>query len=1317
MKACGEGITFTPTDVANHLACQHRTQLERKHLAGELRDVFRTDARLDAMIQRGKEHERTYIDTLRTQGRQVVDLSHSRDPAATLAAMQTGADVIVQAPLGSDTFVGIADVLLRVATPSSLGAHSYEPVDTKLAAETKAGSLLQLLTYCELLHGMQGTVPAQFHVVTPAKAERYRTADYAAYFRAIRDHLSGAATSTPPPATYPEPVAHCDVCAYWQHCDKQRRSDDHPSLIAGSSRSQVRELLRQNLPTLASFASAGTLPAPPERGRREAYDRLAHQAKLQLQARTTGQIPVEHLPIAPGCGFHRLPEPSPCDVFLDFEGDPFVGQHGLEYLTGYGHFDGNRFVYSQLWAFDHAAEKQALISFLDFIRARREAHDDLHVYHFGAYEVAALRRMCSRHDTHGDVLDELLRGERFVDLHRVVKEALRIGVESYGLKDLEKVIGFTRQLDLRIAGEARRDLELSLELKKGAIPGELRRQVAAYNEDDCLATVALRRWLEGQRAEALGRGAVITRPIARPVEAAPAIREREARVVDLRDGLLRDLPPAESRNDEQHAKALLADLVGYFRREMKSAWWEHFRLRELPAEERMDEREMLASLKFVGVDAKQKGDRSLRCRYEFPAQETAIDPGDAVYVVREDDPQQEGVGTGLGSVAEIDLIARQIVIKQGSATGSLRPSAVFRDQVVASDALESALLDFAESVRSHGFSEAGPFAPASRLLLRRPPTGTPESDAPLRRAGESSVEATVRICRALTGGVLPVQGPPGTGKSYTGGHAIAELARTARVGITAVSHKVIDNLLEAVLQATQTAGTPLRLLHKHDEHPPHGIEYEKKGAAALAAISAGTVVGGTAWLWASPTATECLDYLFVDEAGQMSLAQLLAIARCARNLVLLGDPQQLDQPQKGAHPEGADVAALTHLIGRDRQTLGDHQGLFLPDTWRLPPPLCSFTSELYYDGRLRPRPGCERQQLAGTGAIDGAGLFLLECAHTANQASAPEEVAAIETLLRSILRPGATWTNRAGRVAALRPEDVLVIAPYNAQVSALRRALQHIGGTRVGTVDKFQGQEAPVVVYSCTSSSAADAPRGLGFLYDPHRLNVATSRAQAAFVMVASPALFMPDVRSPEQMLQANGMCRFREVAIPLSTPTKRASKAGLGSSTGPATRRNSRRYVLYRDHIGWVITTLEDYELLQGIHRAMCAKTWGEFLDALPEEERDRLLLNYEDLFGPDLLGEAREPSDPEDELLARNSPFHPEQLPGFCDGDYPFWPAEHSSISDSVCREAYKRFGKRESGFIHTFHHLHERQLEEVQAWLETQGYSAERRAKPSE
>lgn len=1127
MKARGEGVSLAPTDVAHHLACQHRTQLERKRLAGELGEVFRPDARLEAMKQRGQEHERTYIDTLRAQGLQVADLSDSRDPAATRAAMHAGVDVIVQAPLGNDTFFGIADVLLRVATPSAFASYSYEPVDTKLAAETKAGSLLQLLTYCELLHGMQGTVPAEFHVVTPAKPERYRTADYAAYFRVIQDHLRSAVAATPPPATYPEPVPHCDVCAYWQHCDQRRRDDDHLSLIADIRRPHVKELERQGLPTLAAFATAGTLPAAPERGRPETYGRLAHQARLQLQARTTGHVPVDPLPIEPGRGLCRLPAPSPGDVLLDFEGDPFVGQGGLEYLTGYSYqeADGTH-VYKALWALDHPAEKQALETFLDFLAARLRAHPNLHVYHFGAYEQAALRRLCARHDTRGAVLDEFLRGQRFVNLHTLVRESVRIGIEGYGLKELEKVIGYPRQFDLRVAGQARRDLELHLELgRRNQITDTLREQVAAYNRDDCLATAHLRDWLEQQRADRITSGQTIPRPAVGATEPPAEVRANEARIAALREALTRDLPAPEDRNDEQRAKALLGDLVGYFLRERKSAWWETYRLRELPPEEHMDERAMLAGLVHVRTLKRQGRQEHDRYVFRFPVQETGVKDDDNLMCTALEDVHPEGKMTS-GSIDELDLESGEITIALPDHAAHRLPTAMFSKPFIPPDSVENSIVQLGERVRDHGLA-GNQRDPALDLLMRRSPRLRQPS--PMRQPGEDAPAALLRLCRALDGGVLPVQGPPGTGKTYTGATAIAGLvADGKKVGVVAVSHKVIDNLLAAV--SNVKGPKPVRVLHV-DKAPDDRVPRAKNEKAAIADLSRGTVVGGTAYFWVKLQESEKLDYLFVDEAGQMSLAQVLAFARAARNLVLLGDPQQLEQPHKGTHPDGADVAALTHLIGTDRATLAGDQGLFLAETWRLHPSICAFTSELYYDGKLTAVAGCDRQRIDGTGLVDGAGMFLLEVDHAGNQASSSEECDAIARLIRPLLKAGSTWTDRHGDVHPLTPDDVLVIAPYNAQVGALRRALAPLGVTKVGTVDKFQGQEAPIVLYSCTSSSPEDAPRGLAFLYDPHRLNVATSRARCAFVMVASPALFAPEVRTPEQMRWANGMCRFREVA------------------------------------------------------------------------------------------------------------------------------------------------------------------------------------------
>jgi superfamily I DNA and/or RNA helicase len=287
-------------------------------------------------------------------------------------------------------------------------------------------------------------------------------------------------------------------------------------------------------------------------------------------------------------------------------------------------------------------------------------------------------------------------------------------------------------------------------------------------------------------------------------------------------------------------------------------------------------------------------------------------------------------------------------------------------------------------------------------------------------------------------------------------------------------------------------------------------------------------MGGTAWFWSRDELVESLDYLFVDEAGQISLAQALAMARSARNLVLLGDPQQLEQPQRGAHPEGAEVAALVHLLG-GRPTIAEDAGLFLDESWRLHPKICAFTSELFYEGRLGSRPGLEKQALGGDTPFAGSGLFYVPVEHSGNQASSPEEAEAVARIAEGLLSPAVRRTDKDGEVRRLAASDILVVAPYNAQVAAIARLVP--AGVRVGTVDRFQGQEAPVVIYSLTSSSAQEAPRGMDFLYNPNRLNVATSRARAACILVATRRVLEPECRSPEQMRRANALCRYRELA------------------------------------------------------------------------------------------------------------------------------------------------------------------------------------------
>jgi uncharacterized protein len=487
-------------------------------------------------------------------------------------------------------------------------------------------------------------------------------------------------------------------------------------------------------------------------------------------------------------------------------------------------------------------------------------------------------------------------------------------------------------------------------------------------------------------------------------------------------------------------------------------------------------------------------------------------------------------GERVGSVRGISLENYTIDIKKTANTENVHPHAVHVSERVDPGSLATSLMDLATAIDEYGLEHSWPHHASKDLLMKRKPKLVDGNEGAYFLPNEDPVAGAVRIASALDKSVLAIQGPPGSGKTYTGATMIADLVKSGKkIGITAVSHKVIRNLALATIERGNELNVKVSFVHKNSEKsdnlPDEIIEVDKSDKAR-AALNEGKIVCGTAWLWAEPNSREVLDYLFVDEAGQMSLSQVLAGSRAAKNLILLGDPQQLEQPQRGSHPEGSDVAALTYLLD-GHPTMPEGKGLFLGVTRRLHPTICRFTSEIFYEGRLTSLPNLEKQVISGGTPFDGAGLFYVPVDHRGNQNKSSEEVKAVKDIITKLLS-GGQWTNSKGETKALRKEDILIVAPYNAQVAALREKLPEM---RIGTVDKFQGQEAPVVIYSMTASSVEDAPKGMSFLFNPNRLNVATSRAKSVCILVASPKLLEPECNSIDQMRWANALCAFKEMA------------------------------------------------------------------------------------------------------------------------------------------------------------------------------------------
>lgn len=1128
MQISDSKMVFSASDLTGFLACRHLTQLDLKVLDGQLARPYRHDPLLSVISRLGDEHETRYLEELEASGLSVVRIRFPERGEGELvaaaqetrAALLAGHDVVYQATFFDGKWRGHADFLRRVDTPSKLGDYSYEVYDTKLARRAKAAAVLQLCFYADQLTGLQGVEPELLHLVLGDRSvQTFKLRDYSAYYRAVkREFLASIGAS--PLSTYPDPVDHCRICKWAARCNGQRREDRHLSNVAGMRRDQIKKLAPNGITTIDELAAAA--PDRPLDGiSTSAFEKLQDQAAMQVESERLGVAAYKLLPPAgEGLGFQTLPEPAKGDVFFDIESDPYAAESGLEYLFGWiDALDG--FSFTAKWAHDAPHERRMFEDFVDFLIERFEACPNMHVYHYAPYETGAMKRLMSRYGTREDEVDRLLRAGVFVDLYRVVTQALRISEESYSIKRLEQFYGFDRDDDIAEGGSSLVEYERYLQTQDQAILD----RIQIYNEGDCRSLVGLRDWLERLRVEAEAKWGALNRPPllngALPNESEEEREEVRALIEALRSGLPED-PIGYS--DEDRARLLIADLLGWHRREEKSDWWAYYDRQAHTASELLDDREVLAVLTFEEIDGAVA--RSDLYRYSFLDQESKIDEGDKVHDVH--------TGKSAGTVWKVDYAERKVWLKRGRGWTGSHPDTIGPGQPVRSRTMQLALQELAGAVIEVGPVGAGRFTAARQLLLRSAPaiSGHGPSD-PMISVGELPKDAACRLVHSLQNSYLPIQGPPGTGKTYTGARMITSLLSAGKkVGITANSHKVISNLLDAVCEGAVQDGVKVKALQKCDQgegSPNSMVECTSDNATFEAGVveSEYQLCAGTAWAISRPALQEQLDVLFIDEAGQFSLANTLAVATSALNVVLLGDPQQLNQPTKGIHPEGADTSALGHVLN-DQDTISPEQGLFLEGTYRMHPQVTAYISDAFYEGRVSSQAGCELQVVDGD---LGPGIHLVEVPHEGNRIFASEEIATIDTMVRGLL--GSEWTDAFGGRRKLSPNDLLVVAPFNAQVARLRNRLP--SGVPVGTVDKFQGQEGVVTFYSLTTSTPEDIPRNFEFLYSRNRLNVAVSRARSLAVVVCSPAMLLPMCEKPEHMRLANALCLLGEHSISTS--------------------------------------------------------------------------------------------------------------------------------------------------------------------------------------
>ena len=1146
MQLLDDGFVYSATDLNNYLECGHLVALERR-VASDGLERPEKRAAVDLIAQKGLDHEKAYLETLRarfpggvveidasTRDRAAID----RAVAATIAAMASGAPVIYQGTFFDGQFLGKSDFLLRVERPSALWHWSYEVVDTKLALKDKPYFIIQLENYSEHLARVQGTMPLEMHVVLGnGRRATHRVDDYAAYYRHLKASFLQHGISDD---RYPYPCSHCDVCGWTDICARKRVADDHLSLVAGMRRTQADALAENGTPTLAALGSATA--ARPAGMPAETFERLRRQASLQLRGRIERANLYELLDQLPSTGFGLLPPPAAGDVYFDMEGDPLyeIGT-GLEYLFGFFTLDAEG-TFVPFWGTDRAAEKIAFERAVDFIVQRRAQFPDMHVYHYAPYEKTALRKLSQRHGTREKEIDDILRGEILVDLYAVVRQSVMISQSSYSIKKLEAYYGLERTSDVKRGDDSVLQFEAWLERRDDAILDD----IATYNADDCRSTYLLHEWLLARRGEYAAEHPeaelVFRRPRDgkgpchdEPVDTCPkcVVRERERKELEK---LSADQIALAARTGDRSA-VLLSHLMSYHRREDKPVWWALYdRCENVDGLVEFD-REAIGGLSLRTDIEPYKLDRSTVYTYAFPEQ---------LHHLR-DNPFDAATAKLAGTIVGIDEDALTIAVKRTvDANEAARLRALVPGAPIVARVQQAALARLGHAYLTGDFARTHPAA--NDLLAALPPRLRGQTRGQRIQPGVVSVESVLAVVRQLDESYLFLQGPPGTGKTYTGARVITALLREGkRVGVMANSHKAMHNMLHAIeahARELALSADDLRGVHKHSNSNDGSPYVSDLGAAAYVtsedkafgeASSRCNLISGNAWLFAREEMTGSVDYLFVDEAGQISLADALAVAPAAQNVVLLGDPMQLAQVSQGVHLENAGRSVLEHLLG-DRATIAPERGILLDISYRMQPAICDFISKTMYDGRVHSDRESIRNRI-DSALIAGGGISYLPVTHDGNGRESPQEAAAIAAAVDALLR--GSFVRKGDAPQPLTEHDVLVVTPYNAQRKRIEAALAAAGfaGVRVGTVDKFQGQEAPVVFYSMATSNGEELPRNMEFLFEKNRFNVAISRAQCAAILVCSPDLLDIRCRSVDQMKLVNVVCRYVEDAAALSLP------------------------------------------------------------------------------------------------------------------------------------------------------------------------------------
>jgi len=1134
MKKDHKSILFSPSDLITFVKSPFASWMDRQYLQDRKSlTPDEDDPMLTVLARRGNEHEHRYLGSLKDQGLDVCEIqtSDQNAQAATLAAVEQGTEVIFQARLAGNGYAGWADFLFKHQNPD--GSHTYEIWDTKLAKTPKPYFIIQLCCYAEMYQAMTGRKVEFIGVVLgTGEKVKYRLDDFKYYYQGVSKRFLGMMEAWPAPGA-PVPNPSADHGRWSSYAEQWLFEQDHLSQVANISTSQITKLAKLDITTMSQLADVA--PTHVKGIGDNVLAKMVRQAQLQVQSKGLDKPLYEILPPStdnPSQGMAALPPLAELDVYFDMEGYPSADDW-LEYLFGAVYEEDDKDVFIDWWAHDPAQEKAAFEQFIDWVYERWQRDPGMHIYHYAAYETTAMKNLMGKYGTREDEVDSLLRNNVFIDLYAVVRNGLLVGEPSYSIKNLEHIYMQSRQGDVVDAAASIVFYDQWCESGESEDyqQSPLLKSIRDYNEDDCVSTWLLAKWL---REEQAGAGIAYAGDCNDDDEPAYVYEPRE-HVIEAQQlalaiqSSLPETPPTEPQQAEQaRINEMLMWLLEFHRRAEKPMWWAYFERMEMTTDQLWEDMDCIGSITLHGGPEPIR--QSMEFYYTFdPNQDTKLHEGKQIRFVPDLDIGAKIEKFDPGGSLSLLVSNRQLSNAQLDSLPSL--TSLLPYEFISARAISDSIYRLVKRYVETGETPSA----LNDFLHRNPPRLSNQPGAKLVRDDEDMVEATIRIAADMQETCLCIQGPPGTGKTYTAARVIITLINAGkRVGITSNSHKAIINLIRGVCEAPESDDLQIiKVGGEKDDEIFDEFPQVDHHQSRQAADNYGTgLIGGTAWFFSREDMQGKLDYLFIDEAGQVSIANLVGMSAATKNIVLMGDQMQLGQPIQGSHPGESGQSILEYYL-HGHATIPEDFGIFLGTSWRMHPGVCSFISEAVYEGRLKPEKHTQNRVIklpkdGGHHVPVESGILFVPVEHEGNVQGSDEEAAAIVEIVDELV--GRDYFDDEGNIKGQIDIEtgIIIVTPYNMQVRKLKKALPE--GARVASVDKFQGQEAPIVIVSMCASPGEFGSRGMQFILDKNRLNVAISRAQSLAVVVGDPGLGEAEASSIEDMRRLNLYCWFTQL-------------------------------------------------------------------------------------------------------------------------------------------------------------------------------------------